>query len=78
MSCGTVLQTGLCEGRHSMKMTVFWDVAPCSLADADRCFKGDYCLQHRPDEGGSKRLRNVGQFLPDYTVQHPRRQSCTC
>jgi hypothetical protein len=43
-----------------MKMTVFWDVAPCSLDD------------NRPDDGGSKHLRNVGQFLRDYMVQHPR------
>jgi hypothetical protein len=30
--------------------------------------------RYRPDDGGKKRLRNVGQFLLDYTVQHPRRQ----
>jgi hypothetical protein len=24
---------------------------------------------------GSKHIWNVGQFLPDYTAQHPRRQS---
>jgi hypothetical protein len=28
-----------------------------------------------PQDGGSKHLWNVGQFLPDYTAQHPRRQS---
>jgi hypothetical protein len=28
------------------------------------------------DGGGSKHLWNVGQFLPDYTEQHPTRQSC--
>jgi hypothetical protein len=27
-----------------------------------------------PDDGGSKHLRNVGQFLLDYTTQHNRRQ----
>jgi hypothetical protein len=27
-----------------MKMTVFWDVAPCSLAEVDRRFRGAYCL----------------------------------
>jgi hypothetical protein len=31
----------------------------------------------RPDDGGSKYLRNVGQFLPDYMAQHSRRQSST-
>jgi hypothetical protein len=24
----------------SMKVTVFWDVAPCSLVEIDRCFRG--------------------------------------
>jgi hypothetical protein len=28
----------------------------------------------RPEDGGSKHLRNVSQFLPDYTALHPRRQ----
>jgi hypothetical protein len=28
----------------------------------------------RPNEGGSKHLRNVTQFLTDYTTQHPRIQ----
>jgi hypothetical protein len=46
----------------SMKITVFWVVAPCSLVD-------------RPDDGGSNHLGNVGKLLPDYTAQHRRRQS---
>jgi hypothetical protein len=29
---------------------------------------------HHPNDGGSKLLWNVSQYLPDYTVQHPRRQ----
>jgi hypothetical protein len=29
---------------------------------------------HRPDDGYSKYLRNVGKQLPDYTAQHPTRQ----
>jgi hypothetical protein len=45
----------------SIKMAVFWDVAPCSLVDIDRRFRAH--------------LWNVGQFLQDYTAQHPRRQS---
>jgi hypothetical protein len=46
----------------NIKITVFQVVAPCSLS-------------HRPDDGGSKHLRNVGKLLPDYTAQQPRRQS---
>jgi hypothetical protein len=30
-------------------------------------------LTHRPDDGDSKHLWNVCQFLPDFTAQHPRR-----
>jgi hypothetical protein len=33
----------------SMKMTAFGDIAPCSLVEADRRFRGAYCL-HR--QGG--------------------------
>jgi hypothetical protein len=29
---------------------------------------------HRPDDGDSKHLWNVGKLLPDYTSQRPRRQ----
>jgi hypothetical protein len=35
-----------------MKMTVFWDVAPCSLVEINRRFRGAY----RPDDGGSNHL----------------------
>jgi hypothetical protein len=28
------------------KMTVFWDAAPCSLVETDRCFIGAYCFHH--------------------------------
>jgi hypothetical protein len=45
----------------SMKIAVFWVVAPCSLGN-------------RPDDGGSKDLGNVGKLPPDYTVLQPRRQ----
>jgi hypothetical protein len=46
----------------SMKMAVFWVVAPCS---------------HRPDVGSCKDLCNVGKLLPDYTALQPRRQPST-
>jgi hypothetical protein len=32
------------------KMTVFWDVAPCSLVEIDRRFTGAYCLHHQGDK----------------------------
>jgi hypothetical protein len=59
----------------SMKMTVFWVVAPCSLVHVYRCFRGVCCLHHPHGDGGSKHLWNVGKILPDYMAQHPRRRS---
>jgi hypothetical protein len=62
-----------------MKMAVLRLVAPCSLVDVYQLFKGDCCLNHqgalthRPDDGASKHLRNIGTLLLDYTVQEPRR-----
>jgi hypothetical protein len=31
----------------SMKMHVFWNVAPCSLVETDRRFRCVYCLHHQ-------------------------------
>jgi hypothetical protein len=36
-----------------MNMTAFWDTAPCSFVEVDRCFRGAYCLRHQGDVGGS-------------------------
>jgi hypothetical protein len=33
-----------------LKMTAFWDTAPCNLVDVDRRFRGTFCLHHRPDD----------------------------
>jgi hypothetical protein len=37
----------------SMKIRVFWDVAPYIHVEVDRHFRGVYCL---PDDGGSMHL----------------------
>jgi hypothetical protein len=46
------------EINYNVKITVFRDVAPCSLVEIDRLFRGSYCVHHqsthRPDDGGSK------------------------
>jgi hypothetical protein len=51
-------------------MAVFWDVAPCSLVEVCRSFRGAHGLYrhkvHRPDDGSSKHLRNLGRLLPGY------------
>jgi hypothetical protein len=50
----------------SMKITVFWDVAPSggSLPTFQRCLLPP-----------SSRRWNVGKLLSDYMAHHPRRQS---
>jgi hypothetical protein len=55
----------------SMKMAAFWDKPSYSLVELGRCLRGAYCLHHhRPDDGGSKHLWNVGLLLRDYTAQY--------
>jgi hypothetical protein len=34
----------------SMKITAFWDTAPCSLNEVDRRFRSTYCLHLHGDE----------------------------
>jgi hypothetical protein len=50
----------------SMKMALFWVVAPCSLVEDYRRFKRASCFIREVARSGD---------LPDYTVQQPRRQA---
>jgi hypothetical protein len=34
----------------TVKMAVFWDIAPCSLVEVDRRFRCAYCLHHQGDD----------------------------
>jgi hypothetical protein len=59
-----------------LKMTDFWDVAPCSLVEIYQRFRGAYCLHYEGNED-SKELWNVGHFLRDYAENshlHARRR----
>jgi hypothetical protein len=54
-----------------MKMTAFWDIAPCSLVNVDRRFRSTYSVHNRGDDGhdgGSPQLRNVGLLHRDYVA----------
>jgi hypothetical protein len=44
-----------------MMMTVFWDVAPCSLVEVYRPLRGAYCLRHEGDENNlfSRHRKNL-------------------
>jgi len=72
------LRIGTCSVCLNYKISlfrvVFWDRLPCKMI-VDRRFRGAYCLHHHPDDGRNTHLWNVGLFLRDYTVQHPRRLS---
>jgi hypothetical protein len=37
----------ICKKCYFFKLTVFWDIAPCSLAEVDRRLKGACCLHHQ-------------------------------
>jgi hypothetical protein len=71
------MQTG-CYHIRGIKLTAFWDIAPCSLIECDRRFKGTYCL-HQQDDASIIALMIeavstsvVGYILRDYTAQYPK------
>jgi hypothetical protein len=59
----------------SVENIVFWDVMPCSRLDLYRRFRGTCQFYFRVEQqvfrGGSRFLRNVGDFLPDFTTSCP-------
>jgi hypothetical protein len=57
----------------TMKMAVFWVVAPCTLIWVYRRFEDLYCLHHRGDWGNTD-LWKVGRLIPIYMAPQPRRQ----
>jgi hypothetical protein len=60
----------------SMKMALFWDVAPCSLVNNDWHFKGTCCFiigsAALMTEAVNMLLWNISQYLPDYVAEHPK------
>jgi hypothetical protein len=69
----------------TMKMAVFWAVAPCRLIWVYKRFRGLYCYhpqsderrggrRSRPDDGNGTDLWNVHKLIPVYTALQPRRQ----
>jgi hypothetical protein len=62
----------------TMDIKLFWDVIPCSLVDV--CYRpAEACRLHLqddlyPEARDSSFLLNYGEYLPDYTASHPRRQ----
>lgn len=60
----------------TLKITVFWEVAPCSLTEIYRSLLRSCCLHQgrscAPMRGGIGISRNVGTRLPQYATSHPR------
>jgi hypothetical protein len=68
----------------NMKMTAFWDFAPCCLIEVYRPFWGACCLHHqfthRPDNGGITNsafflqsvpvVRRILKINSDYAAEH--------
>lgn len=54
------------------KVTVSWNVAPCTLVEIYRLLRSAYCLHHhginRHDDGVSKKLWSICKVLCDYTA----------
>jgi hypothetical protein len=63
-----------------MKITIFWDIPPCSSLKVNRCFGGTYRLYLQG--GGISRTRNnveikwQAELSTDYTALYPRINSC--
>jgi hypothetical protein len=57
----------------NMNNTIFWGIAPYSLVEADRRFRGTYCLPHQGGDGDSTYLWNVALLQRIYTALYPRR-----
>jgi hypothetical protein len=53
---------------YIMKMTAFYNITLCSLAEVDRRFRRAYCLHQQSSDGGRKHIWNVGLFKRDYTA----------
>jgi hypothetical protein len=47
----------------SMKMAVFWVVAPCTLVEVYRRFRDAFCLLHQGDKRTAVRTSNPTYFI---------------
>jgi hypothetical protein len=56
---------GLYNEENHVKVTLFWNMTPCSLVETYQ------------RSGGRKFFRKINNFLPDYTMSHPTGQQCS-
>jgi hypothetical protein len=62
----------------TMEITVFLDTTSCSRVEIYQHGTITYYLYFYPEDGESRWFRNIGKYLPDYTMSHPRRHSACC
>jgi hypothetical protein len=55
---------GLTAASMESSSSVFWDVAPCSLVEVYRRFRGVYCLHHQ----GDHHIEFVDDIIPSFTT----------
>jgi hypothetical protein len=53
-------------------MTVFWDVASCSLVEVYRRFRGTCCLQHQGDQKNF--YQTARRNIPEDSYLYTRRR----
>jgi hypothetical protein len=61
-----------------MKTALLWDIAPCRYIEIDRGLEVlAACIIRAmtPDDGASKHLRNIDEFLPKFSAKLLRTQS---
>jgi len=56
-----------------IQVLVSWVVTQYSDVVVSKCFKGLYCFQLHPEDGGSMALQNVGILLRHCLASEPRR-----
>jgi hypothetical protein len=57
----------------SMKMAVFWIAVLYSIVEAYQCFRGAYCFNNWPDDGGNKHPSNVGKLIQSTWHKNPEK-----
>jgi hypothetical protein len=71
LNCSTQLTSSASVNKAVLKMTAFWDVAPCILVEIDRRFRDSNCLHNQAD--GSEA---VSTSEPRYTSTYVEYKAC--
>jgi hypothetical protein len=57
----------------NVKITLYWSVTLRNVIEVYQSSEGSWCPQPHPDGGGSRFIRNVGNFVLEYSQSHCRR-----